>query len=308
MTSPNRAASSAAGSIYDIGYRHYEGARHGRWYAVWSLYVESVRSVWGFGRPMRAKAAPFIIAGIYAFPAAIQLAFSSMISGAVASGEFEGLSTYANYFVQMGFFMIFFCVAQAPELVCRDQRYQVLPLYFTRALGRFDYAFARLAALATAIFAALIAPMIILFVGDILMKPDTLTAIGDEWPKALPAIPVCALIGLGMAAISLALSSFSPRRAYAAIGLLAYFLLMEAVPAIIQGVGHTNTTNWEWSDKLLLLCPLSGLSGASEWFFGLKTPTGFPSTVGTDMCVVAALVSIVLFSGLLLFRYRRISA
>jgi ABC-2 type transport system permease protein len=308
MTSPNRAASSAAGSIYDIGYRHYEGVRHGRWYAVWSLYVDSLRSVWGFGRPARAKAAPFIIAGLYAFYAAIQLAFSSMISQAVSEGNVQGLATYANYFVNMGIFIIFFCVAQAPELVCRDQRYQVLPLYFTRALGRFDYAIARLTALATAIFIVLMVPVLVLFVGDVLMKPDTLKAIGDEWPKALPALPAYAMVGFGMAALSLAISSFSPRRAYAAIGLLAYFLLVEAVPAIIYGVGHSSRTDWAWSDKLFLACPLSALSGASEWFFGLKNPSGFPDTLTTEMCVGAALISIVVFSVVLLLRYRRVAA
>ena len=62
MTAGNRiTASSPAGSIYDLGYRHYEGKRRGRGYAIWSLYVESLRSVWGFGRPTRAKAAPFIM-------------------------------------------------------------------------------------------------------------------------------------------------------------------------------------------------------------------------------------------------------
>ena len=52
-----------------------------------------------------------------------------------------------------------------------------------------------------------------------------------------------------MASISLALSSFSPRRAYSAIGLVAYFLLMEAIPAVIFGVGER--AGWEWSDKLI---------------------------------------------------------
>ena len=36
-----------------------------------------------------------------------------------------------------------FCAAQAPELFGRDQRYGVLPLYFSRVLTRLDYALAR---------------------------------------------------------------------------------------------------------------------------------------------------------------------
>jgi ABC-2 type transport system permease protein len=71
MESANRApapgaANSPTGSIYDLGYRHYEGKRNGRGYAMWSLFVESLRGVWGFGRPTTAKAAPFLLAGLYA--------------------------------------------------------------------------------------------------------------------------------------------------------------------------------------------------------------------------------------------------
>ena len=40
-------------------------------------------------------------------------------------------------------FVMLFCAAQAPELFGRDQRYGVLPLYFSRALARTDYAIAR---------------------------------------------------------------------------------------------------------------------------------------------------------------------
>ena len=309
MSAGNRiTASSPAGSIYDLGYRHYEGKRRGRWFAVWSLYVESVRSVWGFGRPTRAKAAPFIIAGLYAMWAALQLAFSSALANAIKNGETIELFTYANYYIQFGFFMILFCVAQAPELVCRDQRYQVLPLYFTRALSRFDYAMAKLGALASAIFVALIVPMIALFVGDVLMKPDTLTAIGDEWPKALPAVPACILVAVGMASISLALSSFSPRRAYAAIGLVAYFLLMEAVPLAIYSIGHSGQADWTWSDKLVLLTPMTALGSSVNWFFGTALDPSLPSSLNGGDFLMAAIASAVVFSGVLLFRYRRITA
>ena len=39
--------------------------------------------------------------------------------------------------------VMLFCAAQAPELFGRDQRYGVLPLYFSRVLTRTDYALAR---------------------------------------------------------------------------------------------------------------------------------------------------------------------
>jgi ABC-2 type transport system permease protein len=306
MSAENRTA-APAGNIYDLGYRHYEGARHGRWFAVWSLYVESMRGAWGFGRPMTAKAAPFILGGLYALPSLFQLAFSSFISQDLAQGRAPNLFTYDNYFGRVGFFIILFLVAQAPELVCRDQRYHVLPLYFTRALGRVDYAVAKLASLATALFMALMVPMVALFIGGILMKADTFQAIGDEWPRALPAIAACALAAVSLASISLALSAFSPRRAYAAIGLVAYFLLMEIVPAVIYSVGKQ--ADWSWSDKLILLTPTTSIGGATSWFFGMRLdPESYPPTVSSETYVLAVVVSLAVFVGILLFRYRRIPA
>ncbi len=308
MSSNPVTASSAAGSIYDLGYRHYEGQRRGVPWAMWSLYVESLRGIWGFGRPVSAKAPPFILAGMYSFAALIQLAFSSFISAAIKSGESSvaDLFSYGNYFSRLGFFIILFCIAQAPEVVCRDQRYQVLPLYFTRTMTRAQYALSRLASLVTALFIFLMVPLVALFIGDILMQPNTFGAVGDELPKALPSVPANLVIALGFGAISLALCSFSPRRAYAAIGLLAYFLLVEAIPATIYGVGRE--AGWTWADKLTLIMPSTGMSRASDWFFGLRPGLEFPSTLGSGDYLLATLVIVVFFTGILLLRYRRISA
>lgn len=295
-----------AGSIYDLGYRHYEGERRGRLWATWSLYVESLRGIWGFGRPVTAKAAPFIIAGIYLLPAAIQLAFASVIAQSIARGEPVTLLTYGNYFGGLGTMIVLFLIAQAPEVVCRDQRYQVLPLYFTRAMGRPDYALARLASLATAVFLVLMAPVVAIFIGDVLMGTDTLKAIGDELPKALPTLPSNGLIAFAMGSIALTVSSFTPRRAYAAIGVMAYFLLMEALPMGIFAIGQNRGA--DWVNFLPLLTPNTALSGANHWFFGTPLSDQFPTTIGAGAYVVAGIASIAIFTGILLNRYRRLSA
>lgn len=308
-------ASSRAGSIYDLGYRHYEGSRRGRVWAMWSLFVESFRGIWGLGRPMSAKLAPLILAGLYAIYALIQLAFSSVFAQQIAEGQNVTLATYGNYFDAMWIFLFFFCVAQAPEVVCRDQRYTVLPLYFTRALGRITYAAARLASLVVAIFIVLMVPNVALFVGDVLMKTDTFAAVRDEIPKALPAIPAGIVISLGLASISLALSSFTPRRAYAAIGIVAYVLLMEAVPAAIYSISNAGSINTTTAPEggslswLFLLTPVTALEGGIAWFFNAPLdPTDFHGNVTADQYLIAALVSVVVFTAILLFRYRRIPA
>jgi ABC-2 type transport system permease protein len=302
-------ASSAAGSIYDLGYRHYEGSRRGRLWATWSLFVESMRGIWGLGRPTTAKAAPFILAGLYALPAAFQLAFSSVLANAIQTGEATSLDlmSYHSYFNQWFTFILFFLIAQAPELVCRDQRYRVLPLYFTRPLGRIDYIGARVGSLAVSLFLILMLPCIELFIGDILMKPDTFKAFGEELPKFLPSLPANALIAVGLAVLCLAVASFSVRRAYAAIAILAYVLLAESIPGIIYEVGKQS--DWSWSDKLTFFTPFTSLIGGTEWFFGMRLdPSQYPASLSADQYVVASIASVLVFASVLILRYRRVSA
>ena len=43
---------ATGGGIYDLGYRHYTGPRLGRPHAVWAMYVQSLRSIFGIGRPL----------------------------------------------------------------------------------------------------------------------------------------------------------------------------------------------------------------------------------------------------------------
>jgi ABC-2 type transport system permease protein len=309
MTAPRGdSTGTRTGSIYDLGYRHYEGKRNGRLYAMWSLFVESLRGVWGFGRPMSAKAVPLILAGLYALPAVVQLAFSSVITQQAAkSGKAPELLNYQSYFADFSFLVFFFCVAQAPELVCRDQRYSVLPLYFTRAMGRIEYALSRLAALVLTLFVVLLIPALALFVGDVLMKPDAFKAIGDELPLALPSIPAGALAALVLGSLSLAISSFSPRRAYSAIGMVAYILLMEAIPAAIYSIGSSSGPNA--TDKLFLLSPLTSLMGATNWFFGVPlSPNDFAGTLTSAGYLGGAFVTFAVATLVLMYRYRRLPA
>ncbi len=63
-------AESAAGSIYDLGYRNYEGVRLGRRHAILSLYIQSLRGVFGFGRHTSSKIIPMGLAIVALLPAA----------------------------------------------------------------------------------------------------------------------------------------------------------------------------------------------------------------------------------------------
>ena len=56
------------GSIYDLGYRGYEGPRLGRGSAIAALLIHSVRTAYGLGRGARSKIAPIIIVVLAILP------------------------------------------------------------------------------------------------------------------------------------------------------------------------------------------------------------------------------------------------
>ncbi len=80
-TPPDVLAGSATGSIYDLGYRRYDGPRLGRRHAVAALFVYSLRAVFGLGRSGRAKIAPLVLGGLIALPAVFSVGIGALAGG-----------------------------------------------------------------------------------------------------------------------------------------------------------------------------------------------------------------------------------
>src|SRR5690606_20540250 len=135
-------AGQEASSIYDLGYRRYEGARLGRRYAVLALYRESLRAAFGLGRSTGAKIGPAILIAIALVPALVQL-----LLGALLPVDEIELVTHPDYYSGIKFLLALYIGIVAPDVVGRDQRTRSLTLYFTRAITRWDYALGKLAAM-----------------------------------------------------------------------------------------------------------------------------------------------------------------
>ena len=86
-------------------------------------------------------------------------------------------------------FVMLFCAAQAPELFGRDQRYGVLPLYFSRVLARVDYALARTGGLFIAILIVALVPHLILSIGAILGAADPSLGSATNCPRSRRTSP-----------------------------------------------------------------------------------------------------------------------
>ena len=129
---PSQAQAQAAGVIHDLGYRGYDGPRLGRAQIVRALTWHSFRSAFGIGRGVKGKIVPVLAFIAMCLPALVN-AF------AVARGN-QRLFGYDVYVPTLRVAVVtIFIAAQAPELVSRDLRSHVLPLYFCRPLRRGDY-------------------------------------------------------------------------------------------------------------------------------------------------------------------------
>jgi ABC-2 type transport system permease protein len=284
------------GTIYDIGYRHYDGPRLGRRGAVTAIVGAGLRAVFGLGRSGRSKILPWGAVVLALAPAVITIAVRVLV------GELIDLSTYDDYLWGIGALLPIFVAAQAPELVVNDIRQRVLPLYFSRPIERFDYAAAKFAALAIGLLALTLVPVLVLFVGRILAATDVLGALGDE-AGALRAILGNGIIhAVALASLGLAVSSLAARRAYAAGAVLAVFLIGGVVSAIFAspGIGFEGIAPF--------LNPLAILDGTREWLFGGTVPDSPVASAGVPLWMygVATVVLVLGSWAILAIRYRRI--
>ena len=273
MTSPV-SVESPTGSIYDIGYRGYEGPRLGRAHAIRSLFEHSIRTSFGIGRGTRAKIGPITIGALALLPAVALVGILTLASrfGERVEELLIGQSpiAYNTYFATITIPLILFCAAQAPELFGRDQRHGVLSLYFARALRRSDYAIARLAGFVAAIMILQLVPNLVMFIGRVLISPDILDGLRRE-VAPLPAVIAQILLSSALlGSLAMVVSAFTPRRAYATAGIIALFLIPSIVAGVVTGLGSSGIGPW-----LILTSPTSALDGTNAVLFDTTFESAF---------------------------------
>jgi ABC-2 type transport system permease protein len=294
-----------AGNIYDLGYRRYEGPRLGRAHAIRSLIVHSFRTTYGIGRGGRAKAAPIIFGAMAILPAVI------IVGGLTIAARFgfdrqlddAELIGFNNYYSSVTAIVVLFCAAQAPELFGRDQRHGVLALYFARALRRSDYALGRLIGFTLALLVMILIPMVILFLGRVLLSTDIGKAFGANLPNVPPVLAQGLAIATLYGGLSMVVSAYSPRRAYATAGIIALFVLPGLIAGIVISIGSSAVGTW-----LVLISPNTIIDGTNALFFNRSLGEEYFFVDIPDWAfLVAALVEIAVVVVLILRRFARIA-
>jgi ABC-2 type transport system permease protein len=297
-------ATQATGVIHDLGYRGYDGPRLGRFQVVRALTWHSFRSAWGIGRGVKAKIVPILMLIFMCLPA-LANAF------AVARGNAR-LFGYDVYTPQVRVLVLtVFIAAQAPELVSRDLRSRVLPLYFSRPLRKLDYPLAKYLALTAALLILVELPLLITYVGTISSAKNG-SGVWSETRALIPGLGVGLMYAVLMAAIGLVLASMNGRRVFAMgiVGIVC-FLTWTLAELLINaegtgGGGNTITAINDPGKLVGLLSPFTVIDGVRVWLGGTN-PGLTPNNIGHFGPLYGAMAVLMLAASLggLAVRYRK---
>lgn len=286
------------GAIHDIGYRHYDGPRLGDRYIQRSLYLETLKGVFGLGRSARSKVMPLLLLVVITFPAFV-LAIVTSVTQAT-----EIPVGYTGYPFTVQVVIAIFVGAQAPVVVSRDLRFRVVSLYFSRPLGRARYVQAKYAALATAVFILVALPLTVLFLGALLAE----LPFGEQLPSYLLALVAAGLYALVLAGIGLVIAAFTPRRGLGVAAVVAVLLVLSGLQAMVSALGM------EFGQQTL--AQYAGLISPFTLVDGTITLIGADSSVGDAAppdgpgALVYPALALALVAGsyaALVARYRKVS-
>jgi ABC-2 type transport system permease protein len=204
-----------AGVIHDIGYRHYDGPRLGR-FAIWqALVVSSLRHAYGLGRSGKSKVMPILLLAVMVVPVAIIVGIESAL-------QFDKPPvTQVQYIFLLQAVIALYLASQAPQLFSRDLRYRSIVLYLARPLRRTDYALAKLTALVLALMILTGLPLVILYAGALLAKFD----FTEMTKQFLGGLVAALLLSILLAAIGGLISAATPRRGFAVAAIIAVLIV-----------------------------------------------------------------------------------
>jgi ABC-2 type transport system permease protein len=291
MTSADE-MSRPGGVIHDIGYRRYTGPRLGRRHATAALYVHSLRTAFGLGRSAKAKIFPGIV---------VTLAFAVAIVAVAIRAQTDQVGmTYLQYVDGLAIPLVLFLAVVAPEIVCRDLRARVLPLYFSRPLRRSDYALAKLAAMISAVWLLLAAPLLLMFLGGVLDQTGGASGAWNEFTDFLGGLGFAAITAVVLGAFAVPLAALSSRRAVGAVVIAAAFTVTTPIIGVVEDIGGTTA-----QQVVPLLNPVSIVTGLESWIYRtdtLEIGRFGPLYLATAVALVAA------GTAALILRYRKVAA
>jgi ABC-2 type transport system permease protein len=282
--------------LYDLGYRSYDGPRERPARAILTLAEFTARRVLGVGRGARHKVLPAITLVIAFLPALLSVAYSVLASDIAT----EELISYGDYMFFIGSALALFAALVAPEALCPDKRTGMLGLYLAGPLDRTRYLVAKGAGVVGVMLLITVGPLLFMLLSFVLAG---LGPSATETPELLARIFAAGTVtALLYAALSMAVSSFTSRRAAAAVGVvLLLFVPASIVRAAIESADAPKELD-------LFSSPLV-VAELAYRIFGEKGDEADPVTALSTWLVTGGVFAAILAGALVCWlRYRRLEA
>jgi ABC-2 type transport system permease protein len=280
--------------LFDLGYRSYDGPRERPARALLTLAEFTARRVLGLGRGARHKVLPAITLGIAFLPALASVVFAVLTDDVLA----DDLITYGEYTFIIGSALALFAALVAPEALCPDRRTGMLGLYLAGPLDRTRYVAAKGAGVVAVMLLITVGPLLFMLLAFVLAGFGPSAA---DTPRLLLRILASGIAtALLYAALSMAVSSFTTRRAAAAVGVV----LLLFVPAIVV---RTAIESADAPNELDLLSSPFVAADLSYRIFGETPEEGEPVAELSTWLVAGGLGATILACALVCWlRYRRL--
>lgn len=262
---------SRYGEVFDRGYAHYDGPRRGRRGAITSLIGYSMKRAMGIRKSWTAKVMPFILYVAATIPLIVIIGFLAIMRSLDALNDSGDIFGYTDYFTAIFTILGLFVAICAPEMICVDRHERTLPLYFSRAINRSDYVFAKIVAMTLLAMTLTALPGALLWLGRQLTEDQARQAMVDNAGDLGKVLVLGALTSLMYGTIGLMISSFTNRKGVAIAIILIGFL-------VLAGVAHGLSAAldaYEWSRWLLLLDATVVVTALSGHFFNDVTGNAF---------------------------------
>jgi ABC-2 type transport system permease protein len=252
--------------------------------------------VLGLGRGARHKVLPAITLAIAYLPALFSVAFAVFARDLGV----DDLVSYGDYMFFIASALALFAALVAPEALCPDKRSGMLGLYLAGPLDRNRYLVGKGAGVLAAMLLITLGPLLFMLLAFVLagFGPSA-----SETPKLLLQIFAAGTVtALLYAALSMAVSSFTSRRAVAAVSVvLLLFVPASVVRAAIESAGAPK--------ELDLISSPFVVGELANRIFDEPSEGQDPVTELSTWLVVGGVGAAVVVGGLVCWlRYRRLEA
>jgi hypothetical protein len=231
-----------AARIFDRGYRSYDGVRLGTRGAIRALTKHTIQRVLGLKRTFWNKILPGLTIFLAYVPAIVFVGIATFLkSRLIAHGVDinDVIPSYGDYYLFVWAAIGVFVAFVAPEALCTDRRTGLIGMYLASPLRRDTYLLAKAAAIGFVLSLVTLGPPLFMLIAR------TIAGVGPDGPGGVLAVlwrVVLSglIVGLLPAALSLAVSSTTTRRAVAsaAIVLISLGSIAVSESLIAAGASH----------------------------------------------------------------------